>query len=270
MKTNYCTGWYNHMKKFSKILALLVLINIFTLPLTATTNDLEATNCKIVHLSGTVCRISADRVVTKLDSLKTPTAIHYLKSTDTIVTVDKASKAVLVLENVKVELSPRTKLHFKKITTSEKNAYILCNLIQGEVLLESSKSSKKIVNVFLDTRSSTIVAASDKTLKFSVTDTGKVTVQQGTVEIYALNDWTETNFMNEMLQRELLKSVTAGESGFFRYPSYPILKENQKDYSENAPKTPTREPEELPKNNNPCAALPVDNDTGKIQVEDKN
>ena len=76
--------------------------------------------------------------------------------------------------------------------------------------------------------------------------------------------------MNEMLQRELLKSVTAGESGFFRYPSYPILRENQRNCPENAPMPPTREPEELPKTNNPYSALPVDDDAGKIHVEDKN
>lgn len=257
------------MKNFSKILAMLVFINLI-FPISAATNNLEATKCEVVQISGTVCRISADRVVTKLESLDDATAVHYIKGTDTIVTVDKNSKAVLTLDNVKLNLSARTKLHFKKIATLEKTSFILCNLIQGEISLESVKTCSKTVTIIVDTKGSTIVTSSDKYLKFSVTDTGKVTVQQGVVDIYRLNDWTETNFMDKMLQRELLKSVTTGESGFFRYPSYPVLREYRNDSLESSSNLPKREPAELPKNNNPCAALPVDNGAGKIQVEDKN
>ena len=257
------------MKKNFKILTILVFINLIFLN-SAATNSLKNTKCEIVQIHGTVCRVSEDRVVTRLESLNDVTVDRYIKGTDTIVTVDKNSKAVLSLDNIKLNLPARTKLHFKKIVTLEKTSFILCNLIQGRLSLESVKDCNKPVTMIIDTKGSTIVASSNKCLKFSVMNTGKVTVQQGIVDIYKLNDWTETNFMDKMLQRELLKSVTTGESGFFRYPSYPVLKECQNDFPENSSNPPTREPTKLPKNNKPYAALPVNNSARKIQVEDKN
>lgn len=268
MKTNYCTVGISYMKKNFKILTILVFINLIFLN-SAASNSLKNTKCEIVQIHGTVCRVSEDRVVTRLESLN-DTTVRYIKGTDTVVTVDKNSRIVLSLDNVKLNLPARTKLHFKKIVTLEKTSFILCSLIQGRLSLESVKNCDKPVTVIIDTKDSTIVTSSDKCLKFSVMDTGKVTVQQGIVDIYKLNDWTETNFMDKMLQRELLKSVTTGESGFFRYPSYPVLKDCQNDFPENSSNPPTREPTKLPKNNKPYTALPVNNSARKIQVEDKN
>lgn len=257
------------MKNSFKVLAMVLLINILSFPILATVkpiDEMENIRCEVVHLSGTVCKISEDKNVTKLVTPKL-NDLPYLQNKDSIVTVDKNSTAELQLENIKIVVKPRTRLVINKASADSENLHLMCHLLQGEISLETYRNSKKEINIMIDTKSSTIVVTEKEAFKFTVTDTGKVTVYLGAVEICTLNNWIETNFMDRMLQRELLRSVTAGESGFFRYSTQHVLKESPEQSKDNSPRAPTRAPTELPDNTS-RSVLPVDNEDGKVHIEE--
>lgn len=244
------------MNRFFSALFLVLFINAFLPAVAFVENSVDvskASGCEIANPSGTVYKVSVDNSIIKLDVLDS----QYLQSTETIVTVDKSSTVMLRLENLKINLKPRTILTVDKISLSKDTLKFYCRILRGELFIETTEASNKKIDLIIDTKSSTIIPLKSVIFKFSVTDTGKVTVYYGTVEICALNKSVRTNFLDKTQQKELLRLVNAGESGFFRYSTQTIIA-IPNDLSNNTnSETPTREPGNLPDNKS-CVALPAD------------
>lgn len=251
------------MNRFFSALFVVLFINAYLPAVASVKNSVDASYCKVINPSGTVCKVSVDSSIVKLDVLDS----QYLQSSETIVTVDKFSTVTLGLENLRITLKPKTILTVDEISLNKDKLKFYCRILQGELFLETTEDSNKEIDLIIDTKSSTIIPLKNVMLKFLVTDTGKVTVYYGTVEICTLNKSIGTNFLDKTRQRELLRSVNAGESGFFRYSTQLIIAIPNNLSSNTNSRTPTREPGNLP-DSKTCVALPAESTDKKFREKE--
>lgn len=254
------------MNRFFSALFIVLFINAYLPAVAFVKNSTDVTKtscCEVINPSGTVCKVSVDKSIVKIDALDS----QYLQSTETIVTVDRLSTVTLRLENLRITLKPRTILTVDEISLNKDKLKFYCRILQGELSLETTEESNKEIDLIIDTKSSTIIPLKNIMFKFLVTDTGKVTVYYGTVEICALTKSVGTNFLDKPRQRELLRSVNAGESGFFRYSTQLIIAIPNDLSSNTNSRTPTREPSNLPDNKS-CVALPADSTNKKFREKE--